>query len=118
MQEMDADKTRGDNFNNCASHLLSIQLENIERDDKKEETVTDSVTADRHNKQKIFLKKSLENFNSKKKRFITTLLLCVVSFSGLIGMLKSIYSSTEMYYFPDTAAVNFSVINDTNKIFS
>ena len=44
---------KGDNFNNCPSHLLSMRLENIERDEKKEETVTDSVYTDRH---EFFLK--------------------------------------------------------------
>jgi len=33
-------------------------------------------------------------------------------------MLKSVYISNDMYYLPDSAAVNFTVINDTIKIFS
>jgi len=113
---MDSDKPRGVNFNNDTSHLVSMHLENIERDNKNE-AVTTSIISDRHNKQKIFLQKGLGNINSKN-RFITTLLLCIVSFSGLIGMLKSVYSSNDMYYLPEYAAVNFTLVNDTIKIFS
>ena len=59
--------------------------------------------------------------NKQSHKFITLLLLTIISVSGLIGMLKPTYNNERFDYQPHLEALNsltnFSILNGTIKVF-